>query len=561
MKQAENNGYLKQDGRKSLYKITDKGIDEIKKYKVDGALILACGMGIRLAPLTYDTPKCFIKIKGERMIERQIEQLKSAGINDISIMVGFLKEKFDYLIDKYNVKLVYNEEYKYKNTLSTFYHAKEILRNKNMYVCVSDVYITENIYHEYECEPYYTGAFYDDCKGEWRYITNNKNEFQGVELGGKNDYCLVGPCFMTKEFLNSFIPMIEDYYDRTSTENFYWEDVLVNNLEKLPTMYVYKHNKGLIFEFDTLKDLKQYDKENEEYGSEAISFVSKALGIKEKDIENIECIKEGMTNHSYKFTYGDETFFVRVPGEYTNTYIDRKAEAKVLYALSDKGIGEEVVYFDENTGYKISKFISGARLVDINSVEDLKKCMALYAKFHTFGIKVDASCDIIDKIEEYLKIIRDRDIVVPYEDFDLILEEAKKVKAIIEKENRPKTLCHGDPNPNNVLITNGGIKMIDFEYAGMADPISDIALFGDYVKFDVDKTFDLYKMYKESFDKANEIIPEDDKLAKRLITSYMALGGLYNALWVVVRNALSGADYGVFGMAGYRMFKNCYSKL
>ena len=69
-------------------------------------------MGVRLAPLTFDTPKCFINIKGEKMIERQIEQLKAAGIDDITIMVGFMKEKFDYLIDKYNVKLKYNPEYK-----------------------------------------------------------------------------------------------------------------------------------------------------------------------------------------------------------------------------------------------------------------------------------------------------------------------------------------------------------------------------------------------------------------------------------------------------------------
>ena len=151
---------------------------ELEAHKVDAAIILACGMGVRLAPLTYDIPKSFINIKGERMIERQIEQLIAAGITDITIMVGYMKEKFDYLIDKYaegshsspvrdgsqsspvqdgsqsspvqegsqsihhaDIKLIYNREYKNKNTLSTFYHAREVMRNKNVYVCVSDVYI------------------------------------------------------------------------------------------------------------------------------------------------------------------------------------------------------------------------------------------------------------------------------------------------------------------------------------------------------------------------------------------------------------------------------------
>ena len=79
----------------SIYEITNIGKKEVESHKVDAAIIFACGMGVRLAPLTYDTPKSFIKIKGERMIERQIEQLIAAGITDITIMVGYMKEKFD----------------------------------------------------------------------------------------------------------------------------------------------------------------------------------------------------------------------------------------------------------------------------------------------------------------------------------------------------------------------------------------------------------------------------------------------------------------------------------
>ena len=565
IKEAESDGYLKQDVKNSSYKITLKGKNFIEKYKVDGALILACGMGIRLAPLTYDTPKCFIKIKGERMIERQIEQLKSAGIDNITIMVGYLKEKFDYLIDKYGVKLIYNPEYKDKNTLSTFYHASEVLRNKNMYVCVSDVYMTENIYHRYECEPYYIGAYIEDLRNEWRYITNSKNEIKAVEVGGKNDYHLVGPCFLTKDFLSKFLPMIDDYYHRTSTDNYYWEDVLVNNFKALPTMYLYKLDEGIIFEFDNLSDIKKYDKENTEFGSEAITFVSKVFKIKDNEIENISCIKEGMTNHSYKFTYDGNTYIARVPGDGTDTYIDRKNEFEIFDKLKGKDIAEDIVYFDKNTGYMISKFFEDSRPVDITKHDELKKCMELYKKFHTSGVKVRGSCDIIDMIDEYLKIVKKKEVYIPYEDFDEVLKHAKDIEKIIVSAKRPVTICHGDPNPNNVLVTKVGFRLIDLEYGGMADPLSDIALFGAYVKFDTEKTYDLYKMYKEAkpLNTSHEpdIIPKNDELAKKLIICYMALAGLYNALWAVVRGALGNVEYGTFGMDGYRVFKNCYSKL
>lgn len=570
-KSAEEKGFLIQNKKKTSYLLTEKGKEEVEKHKVDGAIILACGMGIRLAPLTYDTPKSFLKIKNERMIERQIEQLKAAGISDITIMVGYLKEKFDYLIDKYEVKLIYNEEYKTKNTLSTFIHAIDAMENKNMYICVSDVYMTKNIYHKYECEPYYIGAYYRDCKNEWRYIVNSKNEIKAVEVGGTNDYCLVGPCFLTKEFLDKFIPLAKEYYAKSSTSNFYWEDVLVRNFKNLPTIYLYKLDEDVIFEFDSIEDIKSFDSNIEEYGSEAITFVSKALDIKEKDIKDVECIKKGMTNHSYKFSHNKETFFARIPGEGTENYINRKNEVEVLNQLRDKNITEDIIFIDKNSGYKISKYFDDARPININDKNELKECMALYKRFHTLDIKVKETCDIIKKIEEYLNYIKEKEIYIPYEDFDKVMSNAKKIEKDLLKIKRPITICHGDPNPDNVLVTKEGLKMIDFEYAGMGDPLSDIALFGVYVGYDIDKTYELYDMYKDVvFDYPNEsdiynileeIIPKDNKLAKKLLLSYMSLGGLYNAIWAIARSAEDGADYGTFGMRGYRTFKNCFSKL
>lgn len=85
-----------------------------KRHKVDGALIIAAGFGSRFVPLTFETPKGLLEVFGERMIERQIRQLHEVGITDITIVVGYLKEKFEYLIDKYDVKLLYNPEYSSK---------------------------------------------------------------------------------------------------------------------------------------------------------------------------------------------------------------------------------------------------------------------------------------------------------------------------------------------------------------------------------------------------------------------------------------------------------------
>lgn len=558
-----NDGMIEKNDKTAPYKVTSIGLNELKKHKVDGALILASGIGIRLAPLTYDTPKCFIKINGERMIERQIEQIKAAGVNDITIMVGFMKEKFEYLIDKYNVKLIYNEEYRTKNTLSTFVHAIDVLKKKNMYVCVADVYMNENIYHKYEADSYYTSAFYEDCKSEWRCKTNSKREILDYYVGGKNDFCIVGPAFLKKDFIDAFIPYAKDAYQKSSTNNYYWEDVWVQNLDKLPRLCLYKLEDNIIYEFDSIEDINAFSKTHGGYGSESISFAARALNIDESEMKDIVCVKEGMTNHSYRFKADGEEYIARVPGEDTGAFINRKIEGQILNGLKGTGITEDIIYFDDEKGYKLAKFFKNARPINIHSDQELKKAMMLYKKFHLSGIKVDATCSLTDKVNEYLNIIKNKRIYIPYEDFDETIKKAKLIENFVSIEDKNQTLCHGDSNPGNILITNDGIKMIDFEYGGMANPLTDIAQFGAYVKYDIDETFKLYKMYKEvNVEKDDsKIIPKSDDIAKKVIIAFMALGGLYNAVWAIVREGLSNVDYGTYGMRGYRLFKNCYKKL
>ena len=75
--------------------ITGVGEHYLDNFKMDGAVILAAGFGSRFVPLTWDTPKGLLPVFGERMIERQISQLHEEGIYDITIIDGYMKEKFD----------------------------------------------------------------------------------------------------------------------------------------------------------------------------------------------------------------------------------------------------------------------------------------------------------------------------------------------------------------------------------------------------------------------------------------------------------------------------------
>jgi len=81
-------------GKKEL---TQKALAAFEECKVDNAIVMAAGFGSRFVPLSYTTPKGLLEVFGERMVERQIKQLNEAGIYDITLVVGYLKETFEYL--------------------------------------------------------------------------------------------------------------------------------------------------------------------------------------------------------------------------------------------------------------------------------------------------------------------------------------------------------------------------------------------------------------------------------------------------------------------------------
>ena len=135
--------------------ITKFGLAKLKPYKVDNAVILAAGIATRLVPLSLEYPKGLFEVKGQKLIEREIEQLKEAGINNIAVVLGYKKEMFYYLKEKYDVKLIINEEYNTKNNIESLYCAKEYL--KNTYICPCDEYFISNPFNQYEYDSFYAG--------------------------------------------------------------------------------------------------------------------------------------------------------------------------------------------------------------------------------------------------------------------------------------------------------------------------------------------------------------------------------------------------------------------
>ena len=271
---------------------------------VDNAIIMAAGTASRFAPISYETPKALIDVRGEILIERQICQLKEAGIPQIVVVVGYKKELFNYLEDKYGVVIVENEEYLFRNNNGSIFAAKEFLGNS--YICSSDNYFMENPFERIVEESYYAAVFSEDEIKEWCMTTDEQGYINKVEIGGHNSWYMLGHAFWTKEFSEVFLSILEKVYYLPETRDAFWETIFMQNLDVLK-MQMRKYPSDYIFEFDTLDELREFDSSYKvDSKSIIMKHITQELGCKEIDIVELEaCKKVSNMADGFKFKYKD----------------------------------------------------------------------------------------------------------------------------------------------------------------------------------------------------------------------------------------------------------------
>ena len=115
--------------------LTAKTLFELKEKAPRNAIILAAGFGMRMVPINMEIPKGLLEVNGEPLIERLIKQLHDAGISEIFIVVGFLKEQYEYLIDEYGVELIVNPCYASKNNLHSLKLVLDHISNTYIIPC------------------------------------------------------------------------------------------------------------------------------------------------------------------------------------------------------------------------------------------------------------------------------------------------------------------------------------------------------------------------------------------------------------------------------------------
>lgn len=522
---------------------TMKARIEYKQNTTQRAIILAAGFGMRMVPINTETSKGLLEVNGEPLIERIIRQLHEVNIKEIYVVVGYMKEKYEYLIDEYGVELVVNPEYARKNNLHSIRLVKEHL--ENAYVIPCDIWCRNNPFQQHEFYSWYMVTDAMDTESTVR--INRKMELVNVpDNSGGNS--MIGICYLVKKDADIVKSRIEELCSNQRFDASFWEETLFNKDRMIVAAHVV-HSEDVI-EINTYEQLREIDNKSDQLKTDAIHNICNALNVKSEEVVNITALKKGMTNRSFLFSCKGTKYIMRIPGEGTNQLINRYQEAYVYSTIAGKHLCDDIVYINQDNGYKITEYMDGARVCDPLKYEDVRKCMKRLREFHEMKLKVNHEFDIFGQIEFYEKLWNGVPSV--YKDYGETKKNIFSLRTYIDAHVRERVLAHIDAVPDNFLFvkkdTKEDIFLIDWEYAGMQDPHVDVAMFCIYSLYNrqqVDWLIDTY--FTEGCDNETKI----------KIYCYIAACGLLWSNWCEYKRNL-GVEFGEYSLRQYRYAKDYY---
>lgn len=264
-------------------------------------------------------------------------------------------------------------------------------------------------------------------------------------------------------------------------------------------------------------------------------------------IKNFRPLPGGLVNESYIFELQGNEYVYRHPGKGSEQLIVRENEKQSLLVAREYGFDPTFLYMDGESGWKISRYVRDFRGPDYKSEEDSAKAAKVLRRLHkvsyrpAYGIRPweDAL-----ELEEMLKQER----MLKYEEMSdqITLSEKEKhheqraryetLKANVRKlcqsvsgDGIEKCFCHGDSyKPNWMILPDGEVILIDWEYAGFADPGIDV---GYYI---ADAGYDL----EEAKKLIREYLGDDYSERKEYhFLAYTAIIAWYWYVWALYREA------------------------
>lgn len=451
--------------------VAKEAVEELEPCRVTNAIILAAGGSDISAKSVYSMPKGLYQKNGETLIERQIRQLREAGVQDITVVIGYKQEMYFFLQDKWDVKLVINPDLK-KNNIYSLYCAREDLGST--YICNCDNFFEENPFSQYEYNAYHATVMKADARNELLVRKNESGRILEVYSGKPSGECLYGHAFFDSAFSARFRKYLEAEIEDFRVSALFWEEFVSRHVDNL-NMYVHEYSPEMVYEFDSIQQIQNIDSMFLENVSGKVNKkICQVLSCTEEEISNIEVLQKGLTNVLFTFVVRGEKYIFRYPAESSGNIVYRTNECRAQKIAYAAGVDNTYVYIDEG-GIKISKFVDNCKNLAGIYYEDLELMKLLARKiraFHDMGHIEDWKDFDYDPLKECTRLMEDASRMKGnlFQIFKKEWADMYLLQRYAAMDGIEKTMCHNDINQDNCLLTDSSFDVIDWEFAGYNDP-------------------------------------------------------------------------------------------
>ena len=237
--------------------LSSAGLQALEPYRVKRAVFIAAGFGSRLVPITLNTPKPLVRVKGVRIIDTLLDAVCAAGIDEIIIVRGYLGEQFDQLKYKYpKIQFLENPLYNESNNISSAMCARFLLQNA--YVLESDLLLhNPKLIRKYQYASNYLGVPAERTD-DWCFETRN-GIITRVRVGGRNCHHMFGISYWNQADGAKLADHVKQVYEMPGGKERYWDQVALEYFIKDYAVEVRECSFDDIIEIDTFGELKKLD--------------------------------------------------------------------------------------------------------------------------------------------------------------------------------------------------------------------------------------------------------------------------------------------------------------
>jgi thiamine kinase-like enzyme len=254
-------------------------------------------------------------------------------------------------------------------------------------------------------------------------------------------------------------------------------------------------------------------------------------------------LEGGITNRNYRVRFAGSDVVVRLPGKDTELLeINRAAEKAAGEMAARAGVGPTVVAMLTDPPCLVTEFVVGEPMsaAELREPTALAEVAAALRTLHACEERLPVAFSGFRIVETYAARMAERGSEVP-SSYEWALAAAQRIEATLTGPEHDPVPCHNDLLSANFIRSPQGIRIIDWEYAGMNDRYFDLGNFAVNNELDESQEAELLAAY---FGAA----ASEPRLASLRLMRFMS--DFREAMWGALQSTISEIDFDFTGYCG-----------